>query len=326
MSMSIMSTLFIFGASRALIAPAVLAACLLSGVPAGAQPIFPPGSRIGLEPPAGMTPSRNFRGFADDARQAFIVINEVGPQALSAVEQEFSAQTLQAGGIETERREDVTFGGARGFLVVARQNLAGVPVRKWALVLATGDLTAIILVVMPEAARQAYPDAALHAALASFAVRETVSDAEKLALLPYGFGDLAGFRLLQGHPDGTALLTYGPRDTAIAAEQPFLSVRTPADEVPPPAGRDSFARRLLAAMDWRDLRIVSASAQKFRGEQGHEIIAEMKDSKNGAELAAVQWLRFGSVGYLQILGIARRDTWDAVLPRMRVVRDRIAIK
>ena len=52
----------------------------------------------------------------------------------------------------------------------------------------------------------------------------------------------------------------------------------------------------------------------------------MKDSKNGAELAAVQWLRFGSVGYLQILGIARRDTWDAVLPRMRVVRDRIAIK
>jgi len=31
-------------------------------------------------------------------------------------------------------------------------------------------------------------------------------------------------------------------------------------------------------------------------------------------------------GYLQILGIARRDTWDAVLPRMRVVRDRIAIK
>src|SRR5205814_1376150 len=67
MSMSIMSTLFIFGASRALIAPAVLAACLLSGVPAGAQPIFPPGSRIGLEPPAGMTPSLSGCGIARGA-------------------------------------------------------------------------------------------------------------------------------------------------------------------------------------------------------------------------------------------------------------------
>ena len=82
----------------------------------------------------------------------------------------------------------------------------------------------------------------------------------------------------------------------------------------------------LAAMDLRDLRIVSAAGVRLGGEQGHEIIADATDAKNGAALSVVQWLRFGSVGYLQILGIARRDTWDAVLPRMRVVRDRIAIK
>jgi len=38
-------------------------------------------------------------------------------------------------------------------------------------------------------------------------------------------------------------------------------------------------------------------------------------------LVAVQWLRFGAPGIIQMFGMARKDAWDAVLPRMRAVRD-----
>jgi hypothetical protein len=45
--------------SSALVAAAFAAAAL------AAEPVFPPGSRIGLEPLAGMEPSRRFTGFED---------------------------------------------------------------------------------------------------------------------------------------------------------------------------------------------------------------------------------------------------------------------
>ena len=40
----------------------------------------------------------------------------------------------------------------------------------------------------------------------------------------------------------------------------------------------------------------------------------------------VQWLRFGGGGYLQMVGIARADTWIAALARLRTVRDSIELK
>jgi hypothetical protein len=180
---------------------------------------------------------------------------------------------------------------------------------------------------MPDAARDAYPDAALRASLASFAVRATVPDAEKFGLLPYRFGDLAGFRLVQAIPDGTAILTYGPSDATIASVQPFFLIRTAGGEVPLLAERDSFARRVLASVEGFDaFRLVQSAAVRIGSDQGHEIIAEAKDAKNGVELTIVQWLRFGTPGYMQMLGIARRDVWAAVFPHMRALRDGVEIK
>jgi hypothetical protein len=40
----------------------------------------------------------------------------------------------------------------------------------------------------------------------------------------------------------------------------------------------------------------------------------------------VQWLRFGSGGFLQMIGVARADTWTRVLARLRTVRDSIEPK
>jgi hypothetical protein len=37
----------------------------------------------------------------------------------------------------------------------------------------------------------------------------------------------------------------------------------------------------------------------------------------------VQWLRFGTGGFIQMIGIARAETWPSVFMRLRTVRDSV---
>jgi hypothetical protein len=303
---------------------ATLAAALALVVPltpaSAASPSFLPGSRVGLVPPAGMVPSSAFQGYEDAGRKAQLMITELGAGTAERVAKDFTPEALKAGGIEVEAREDAALAGMRGYLIVAHQDIVGARVRKWALVLTRADITAIVVVMTPEAARAAYPDAMLRASLATLTLRE------KFGLLPYRFGDLAGFHLVQAIPGGTAVLTSGPSDATIAAVQPFFMIEIAASALGP-AERESFARRLLAStIGFDQFRVVQSGPMHFGAQQGHELIAEGKDPKNGAELSFVQWLRFGSAGYLRMLGIARRDAWAEAFPRMRALRDGIEPK
>ena len=312
---------------RRVIAAAILAIVLSLAIPArGSEPTFLPGARVGLVPPDGMVLSRSFQGFEDADKGAMLFLTELGANTAEPVAKDFTPEALAAGGIEVESRENIALAGMHGYLVVAHQDVAGARWRKWALVQTRDDITAIIVVMTPEAAREAYPDATLRASLATLALRESVPDEEKVGLLPYRFGDLAGFRLVQAIPGGTAILTSGPSDATIASQQPFFMIQLAAG-APAPAERESFARRLLAATAGFDqLRVVASEPMHFGAQQGHEMIAEGKDTKNGVELSFVQWLRFGASGYMRMIGIARRDVWAEAFPRMRELRDGIQFK
>ena len=48
-----------------------------------ADPVYPPGSRIGLEPPPGMVPSGT--GFTDRARGAMLMVTELSAQSYARV-------------------------------------------------------------------------------------------------------------------------------------------------------------------------------------------------------------------------------------------------
>src|SRR5690242_12353644 len=116
-------------------------------------------------------------------------------------------------------------------------------------------------------------------------------------------------------PAGTAILTSGPSDATIASLQPFFMIQIAAS-APGPAERESVARRLLAGtMGFDQFHVVQSGPIRFGPQQGHELIAEGKDPKNGVELSFVQWLRFGSSGYMRMLGIARHDAWAEAFPR-----------
>ncbi len=296
----------------------VLLFALTSG--ALAQPVFPPGSRIGLVPPPGMTASERFQGFEDRARGVMLVVTELSVQSYAKVEKDFSDEQMRAGRMELIAREIVETPGGPAQLIGARQMENGVAIRKWALLTRTDDMTAIVVAVLPEAASNAYPDTVLRAALASTFIRAKLAPADMLAALPYRLSDLGGFRLLRAQGDGTAVLTLGPNDTTLPVEQPYFLIAPRAVEAPQAAERDRFAQR---ALNRPELRIVSSETIRIGGAQGHEVVAESEDDRTKDPLMIVQWLRLGD-GVVQMFGIARKDQWADVLPRMRAVRDGFA--
>lgn len=302
------------------LALAAIVALALAAPACAAAVEYPPGSRIGLVPPPGMTASTRFQGFEDPARGAVMVVTELSGQSYARVAKEFSPETMQSGGMEVVSREEFALPGGPAVIVAARQEVSGVTLRKWALSGLVGDVTVIVVLSMPEDRRDAYPDAAVRAALMSVMVRPKLSADEMLAVLPYRLGDLAGFRLMRVNPNGTAVLTFGPNDTPLPAEQPYFMVATRSANVPA-AEQDGFARRAFAEFGSASSRVVSSETLRIGGEPGHQIVAESKDDRTGDELVTLQWLRFTAGGHVQMIGIARKDQWADMLPRMRAVRD-----
>ncbi|MBV8837571.1 MAG: hypothetical protein JO000_13600 [Alphaproteobacteria bacterium] len=296
---------------------------LFCAPPVLAQQVFPPGSRIGILPPPGMTMSHTFQGFEDRERNALIVVTDLAAESYGRLEQEFGEERMRAGGMELIARENVETASGPALLVGARQVQNGTAMRKWALLgLVPGEMTVAVIATLPDAVKDAYPDAALRASLMTLRIRDRLSTEDLLAVLPYRVKDLAGFRPLRASLDGTAEFTFGPRNTPLPAEQPYFIVATRVAALPPPAERDRFAQRMLMAFGGRlDLHIVSSEAIRVGAVAGHEIVTESKDDKTGDDYVSVQWLLFGTNGFAQMIGIARKDQWSAVLPRMRALRD-----
>ena len=77
---------------------------------------------------------------------------------------------------------------------------------------------------------------------------------------------------------------------------------------------------LLARLE---LQHLVSEPLRLGGQQGHEIMATAKDPTTGVDLTLVQWLRFGSGAYLQLVGVAPTPAWTAAYARFRAVRDGI---
>jgi hypothetical protein len=287
-----------------------------------AEPVFPPGSRIGLEPPGDLKLSRKFPGFEDSARNVVITILDLPEPAYQALEK--SAFANMSKGLIVEKRELFAFGGGVGFLISGHEEVKGITLRSWYLLANTsnseiGHIAALIAMRVPEAARAAYPDEMVRAALASVSFRQAPL-AELLRLLPFKLNKMAGFRVMKIAPQGVVLID-GPTDDL--ATHPYMIVSIGRSAPDAPDARPRFARDMLSSTPLPGLAITSAEAMRINGGQGYEVRANAKDA-GGAPLALVQWLRFGGGGsYLRVIGVVGKDRWDELFPRFRAVRDGI---
>ncbi len=291
--------------------------------PARAEALYPTGSRIGLVPPPGMTVSQKFPGFEDTAKNIFIRLVAMPQQAFGEIEKTMTNDALKKQGIIVERREPIDVPTGKGMLIVARQQANDVHFHKWMLIAPIADLTVLVSFEIRDDAKDAYPEPVIRAALTSTAVRPAIPVAEQLSLVPFQVGDLAGFRVVRVLPGVAVQLTDGPKDTFDPIDQPHIVVSV-APGVPPDArDRDAFARVALSAglPPLKEVRITSSEPMRIGGQQGHEMRATGKDPTTGAEIDIVQWLRFGSGGFMRVIGFAPKDGWTQTFMRFRAVRD-----
>jgi hypothetical protein len=294
--------------------------------PASAAGIaFPPGSRIGLAPPADAGLSTHFPGFEDAARKVTITILDLPGAAFPSLQSAVFGNQLK--GLEDAKRESFPFESGIGFLLSGHVKVNGVTADKWLLLATTSagqvpDLTTLITVTVPETAHAIYTDAVVRKALASVTFRPAPVE-EQLRLLPFKLADRSGFRVLKVLSDGIVILTDGPTDNLLA--QPYMIVSVGRGAPSDPKDRGRFARDLLERSPLRELHVQSGDAMRVAGAPGFELRATAKAS-DGKPLSVVQWLRFGPIGLLQVIGVTHSDRWDALFPRFRAVRDGIDVK
>jgi hypothetical protein len=300
--------------------PVLAVLLILVAAPAlAAEATFPVGSRIGLVPPPGMTASRTFQGFEDKERNAAIFMIEAPAQAFAEIDTATSSDAAAKFGIAVEKRESVTLKDGKAIIIRGRQEADGKRFRKWLLVAGAADLTAIITAQIPETEAKAYPDQAIRTALGSMTLRPPPIE-ERLGLLPFKLNELAGFRVVRVIPSAV-VLTDGPSDEP-DPKQPYFVVAVGAGGPAQAADRETFARQALATFpSIKDIRVTSAESFRIVGQPGFEIRAQAKDAKSEADVAVVQWIRFGTGGYLRAVGVTPKDDWAELFPRFRAIRD-----
>jgi hypothetical protein len=223
-----------------------------------------------------------------------------------------------------ELREPVTLKDGKGFFVSGPQESGGVKRHEAVMVANAGGITSIISFQMVATARTALTDAVIRNTFKSVAIRKDVPESERIAVLPYKLSNTAGFRIIRAERSGTVLMTDGPLDAVAAAEQPFVLITVSSGDAPKPDERDKFARQLFAgAPGMKDIKITRSELMRIGNAPGHEIVADAKDISGVADVNAVQWLRFGQGGQLQMFAIFRKSAWNTVFPRLRAIRDGI---
>lgn len=306
----------------------VLFMLALGALPATAAELnYPPGSRIGLAPPPGLVPSKTFFGYEDPSNSVAMMLVALPPQAYADLDASVTAETLKRQGVTVESREALPLPSGKAFLVVGRQEVDNVKIRKWILVASSPTLTGFVTVQMPETATALYPDAAIRASLATLAFRAAVPVDEQLGLLPFKVSELSGFRIAGVIPGRAVMLSDAPAGapgSPDSTNEPHIFAAIAAGGPAQSADRDTFAREVFATLpNIREIRVTTSEPLRMAGQQGHQILANAKDASGTSPLTVVQWLRFGGGGYMQIVGIARADAWKDAYPRFRSVRDGI---
>lgn len=299
---------------------AVAALVAVAASPVSATPQFPPGLRIGLEPPGDLVVSKTFTGFEDPGRKAAVAILDLPARAYEDIER--SAFGPQQTGLTDLKRESFPFASGIGFLITGAAEENGVKLRKWFL-LATAvggeinDLATLVNVQVPEAALEVYSDAVVRKMLASVTFRPAPIN-EQLAMMPFRLNELSGFRVLQVLPQGSVVLVDGPSDDLSKTTYVVVSVGAGAPETPDE--RVKFAREVLSTAPLRAINVTNAEPMRIGGMQGNEIRGQAR-GLNGEPVKLVQWMRFGSGGFLRVVGVGPGDGWDAMFTRLRGIRD-----
>jgi hypothetical protein len=266
--------------------------------------------------------SKTFPGFEDIDRKVAITLLDLPARTYEEIER--SAFNKTQSGLADMKRESFPFASGIGFLVSGQRSENGGAVHKWFLLASAigKDMAVLINVAVPDSARAVYTDAVIRKALASVTFRPAPVQ-EQVAMLPFKLNDLAGFRVMQVLPQSGVILTDGPTDDL--SRQAYMIIAVGAGAPDDPGYRGQFARDLLASAPLANLNVTVADPMRIGGLPGFEIRGQAL-GLSGQPVNLVQWVRFGSGGFLRVVGVAGIEAWDAQFTRFRAIRDGIEFK
>jgi hypothetical protein len=290
-----------------------------------AEPVFPPASRIGIVPPKDMMPSKRFTGFENEEKAAVISFVEMPAEAYEQLVAGLTKDALKRQGLTVTSRENLKLGRNAGVLIAGA--MAGpVQGRKWVLAVKEKDMTALV-VAQVRGGQDGYSEAQMRDALKSVALRAPVPLEEQVSALPFRIGDKAGFRPVRVLSGNSVLFTDGPKDTIKAVEQPILILATAvAGPLPTAERRQQFAQAALNSNQvLGKVRIERSESFRLKGQEWHEIVAKAVEAESGQPVTVMQTIRFDSDRYVRMVGMAREEQRDQLLPRFRSVIDSIEV-
>ena len=294
---------------------------MAAGEAPAAEPVFPPGSRVGMIPLVGLIPAKAFAGFETEDESVKVLVAELPPEAYGEVMNAFKSNPAIANGIKPESLE--TGAGKAYYTAETGRNGASV-VRRYSMILQGGTFSGYVAAQVPENASKIYTDEAIRQMFSSAVVRKDVPAAEQLGLMPFKVGELAEFRNVRTLTPGAAVvLADGDEKTGFEAA-PYMVIGVMGSAPAQPGDRGRFAEQAATSIPGlRNSRITTSEPLRIEGTAGYETRLDGVSGKDNTPVSVVQWLRFGSQGALRIIGSAPREQWAQAFPRFRVVRDGI---
>ncbi|SHK66535.1 hypothetical protein SAMN05444159_3856 [Bradyrhizobium lablabi] len=294
---------------------------LALGPALAAEPIFPPGIRIGLTPLVGLSPAKSFVGFETEDGGVKVLMAELPAEAYGEVVNAFKANPAGTGGIKPESIE--TSAGL-AYYTIENAKDGATSVRRYSMILSGGTFSGYVAVQVPENAGKIYTDDAVRQMFASAVVRKQVPVDEQLGLMPFKFSELSNFKNIRTLAPGAAVILADGDEVTGFEPAPFMVIgligATPAQ----PEDRGRFAQQAATTIPGvRDARITMSEPIRIDGQPGYETRIDATSGKDNTSVTVVQWLKFGGSSSLRIIGSSPRDQWTSAFPRFRAVRDGI---
>lgn len=286
-----------------------------------AEPVFPPGIRVGMVPLVGLVRAKTFVGFETEDGSVKVLVAELPAQAYVEVMNAFKANPAGTGGVKPESLE--TSAGIAYYTVENAKN-GTTSVRRYSMILQGDTFAGYVAVQVPENASKIYTDDAIRQMFASATIRKEVPLDEKLGLLPFKVSELGNFKNVRTlAPGGAVILADGDETTGFEAA-PFMVIGLMASAPNQPEDRGRYAEQAATSIPGvHSWRITMSEPVRIDGMPGYETRLDATSGKDNTPVTVVQWVRFGGPTSLRIIGSAPRDQWTSAFPRFRAVRDGI---
>jgi hypothetical protein len=290
-----------------------------------ADPVFPPGARVGMTPLVGLNKARTFIGFETEDQGVKVLVTDLPAEAYGEVANAFKANPGGTGGIKPESIE--TAAGLAYYTVENGKENAkdgAANVRRYSMILPGPNFSGYVAVQVPENAAKIYTDDAVRQMFASAVIRNEVPVEEQLGLMPFKISELSSFKNVRTLAPGAALiLSDGDEKTGFEVA-PFMIIGLIGSTAASPDDRGRFAQQIATTIPGvRDGRITMSEPVRIDGQPGYETRIDATSGKDNTPVTIVQWLRFGAQTSMRIIGSSPRDDWTKAFPRFRAVRDGI---